>query len=216
MDRQQRGGAVPRAIADRVGEHVVHGLAADELLRSGQWRVAEGSVGVQRQRAPHAGHRGAHVARGRRLRADRHAEHGDRVAIGVAGRHRAGDGGIVQRFEGRAALGQVGETAQLEGGAVELAAQAHRPQRGFQVGPGHQGIAVGLERFGQRAQQGSALRPAAAAPHLKGLVRGAHAVVDVLAGRGGQGFWMGGAGARVEGLQLGGHGLGRKKKKEEG
>jgi hypothetical protein len=131
-------------------------------------------------------------------RAQRHAlAHHGRVAGGRA----PGHGRVVQRLERHAALCDVGEAAQLEGGAVEFAVQAHRAERGFQVGPGDELFTFGFEAIGQSAQQGRTLFAAAAGPVAEGGMRLGDGAVDVGGGGFGQGFAVGFAGACVEGLQ---------------
>ncbi len=120
---------------------------------------------------------------------------------GVARGRGTGHGRVVHNRERHAAFGHVGETPELEGGAVELAVEARCAQRGLAVGQRHQGLAVGLDGLGQATQQGGALGAGAGGPAGESGVGRAHGGVDVVGGGGGQGFAQRLAGAGVEGLQ---------------
>ncbi len=131
-------------------------------------------------------------------RAQRHAlAHHGRVAHG----RRAGDGGVVDEGKGLASFGDVGEAAQLEGGAVEFAIEARRAEGGFFVGHRDQGFAVGFEGGSQGAQQGGAFGASAGGPAGKSFAGGHRGGIDLLGGGGHQRRAQGLARAGLDGLE---------------
>jgi hypothetical protein len=100
----------------------------------------------------------------------------------AAGGRGTGHGGVVDQGIGRAGIHLVGKAAQLEGGAVELAVQAHRAEVALGIGQRHQRGALGLQRSGQRAQQRAAHGGRAAAEVGRGGLRMAHGGVDLVGG----------------------------------
>jgi hypothetical protein len=92
----------------------------------------------------------------------------------------AGYSRVGQHLKWHAAQGDIGKAAQLEGGAVEFAIQAHGAKASFFFGQAHQRFAVALQCGCQTLEQLGARQARVGCPKFKGVGSGTGGCVHLL------------------------------------